>query len=421
MRWSASLWPDMRLYLASLLASFFLLATVHAQDIPGGVLMPRDGGQRLLSELTPLAAIPAGNGSDIPPWRGGVRMPPPTAVMGAERVAAYQSDQPIIRINGNNWQQYSQYLATGLQSLFQQNPDSFEISVYPTRRSAAAPDAVYDAVYRNAVRVQIERGHMYGKFALGGIIFPIAQTGQELVWNHLSRWRGYGRTAAVEDWQPTDSGWQRLRWQLDEKIPFYSQLHRPQATESIFTRDLIANGLSLSEVANTRIGVKRDERGAYPTGWQANFPAPEDRDMFSANPSDYVWTLLGSREMYVPYNQNPQQLPELSLGQHPAMDRIRFEKHRVWLVDGVLRKGAHGLYQKRVFYIDEDSSAILMADLYDTDGHLWRFNLALPVCWYELPALASIAELSLDLLARNYAAIGWPVKGESPTWLVLEQ
>ncbi|MCY0966401.1 DUF1329 domain-containing protein [Parathalassolituus penaei] len=421
MRWSASLWPDMRVYLASLLASFFLLAGVQAQDMPSGVSAHLDGGQHLLSQLTPLAANPAGNGVDIPPWRGGVRMPPPAAAAGSERVSPYESDQSILVINGDNWQQYRQFLATGLQSLFQQNPDFFEISVYPTRRSAAAPDAVYDAIYRNAVRVQMDRGLLYGQFAQGGIIFPLAQTGQELVWNHLSRWRGYGRTAVVEDWQPSASGWRRLRWQLDEKIPFYSHLHRPQATEPIFTRDLVANGFSMSEIANTRSGVKRDERGAYPAEWQANFPASEDRDMFSANPADYVWTLLGSREMYVPYNQNLQQLPELIPGRHPSMAHVRFEKHRVRLVDGVLRKGAHGLYQKRVFYIDEDSSAILMADLYDGDGHLWRFNLALPVCWYELPAVVSVAELSIDLLAGSYAAIGWPVTGESPKWLVLEQ
>ena len=398
----------MRVILASLLAGFLVSASVLAQTAaaPAGVVARLPDSQRLLSELTPLGAVTAGNGADIPPWRGGVRMPPPTALAGQSRVAVYADDPVVQVIDSSNWQSHRQYLAMGLQALFQNNPD-FRIPLYPSRRTAAAPESVYDAIYRNSVRVETERGRLSGQYALGGIIFPLPKTAQERVWNHLSRWRGAGRQAVVEDWSPVADGWQRMRWQLTETHPFYLDPHQPLAVEPLFERRLQSEQGTIVELADTRTGVQRDMRGER--AGDNSFPAVEDRDMFSGRPSDYVWTLLGSREMYVPYNQDPARLPDLLPGAHPPTATLRFEKHRVWLVDGVLRKSGTGLYQKRVFYIDEDSSAILMADLYDSDGRLWRFNMALPVCWYEIPALVSIAEISHDLLAGRYAVSGWPV------------
>jgi hypothetical protein len=401
-----------RLCLYSLLLSPQTLLALDIHRSGQAVSERISAAQRLSGDLTPLGAIRSGNQSDIPPWRGGVRMPPPPddrhSVAGYP-LAVYADDQPLLSVDGRNWQQYAAYLSVGQQALFLRYPDTFRMLIYPTRRTAAAPERVYDAIYKNSIRVDLNRNGMVGLYALGGIPFPQADSGVELIWNHLARWRGAGWQGSVVDWQPTSNGWQSLQWQVTEQIPFYTDAtRRPEESERLFARYWQTKNLSITEQADTRTGVQRTENGQWPEGWQQHFPAADDHDMFSGSPSDYVWQLLGQKEIFIPYNIDPQHLPGIIPGGHPETDAIRYEKHRVYVVDGVLRKNARNPYPKRVFYIDEDSSSIVLADQYNSDGLLWRLNMALPVCWYDTPALVSLAEISFDLLSGQYALSRWP-------------
>ena len=68
-------------------------------------------------------------------------------------------------------------------------PD-FRMKVYPTRRSASAPQRIYDATRRVAATAHLEdNGNGVGG-AVIGIPFPIPANGLEAIWNHLLRYRG---------------------------------------------------------------------------------------------------------------------------------------------------------------------------------------------------------------------------------------
>jgi Protein of unknown function (DUF1329) len=103
-------------------------------------------------------------------------------------------------------------------------------------------------------------------------------------------------------------------------------------------------------------------------------------DGYNGAPDRYDWKLLGKREVYVPYNA--YRLSDKSLKYKDIVrpksinpDYVRYELHRVWVVEGTLKPGQRHIYGKRTFYLDEDSWSVLAEDAYDTRGGLWRASL----------------------------------------------
>ncbi len=102
----------------------------------------------------------------------------------------------------------------------------------------------------------------------------------------------------------------------------------------------------------------------------------DDVYVFSGALDRYDWQLLGKKEMYVPYNtykltyiHDPKSL---TTPNHLSPDQVRWEKHRVWVVEGTLKGNARHIYAKRRFYLDEDSWFALASDQYDARGQLYR-------------------------------------------------
>ena len=83
--------------------------------------------------------------------------------------------------------------------------------------------------------------------------------------------------------------------------------------------------------------------------------------------------------MYIPYNVfklNDKSLKAADVLKpgHPNTDLLRYELHRVWVVEGTLKAGARHIIAKRTMYFDEDTVQNAAADLYDSRGVLWRFQ-----------------------------------------------
>ena len=96
----------------------------------------------------------------------------------------------------------------------------------------------------------------------------------------------------------------------------------------------------------------------------------------------YDLKLVGKREMIVPYNTyrltyHPKAEDLLRPG-HVNPDFVRWELHRVWVVEATLKPGEHHVYGRRVFYVDEDSWAALASDEYGLDGKLLRAVFCVP-------------------------------------------
>jgi hypothetical protein len=70
-------------------------------------------------------------------------------------------------------------------------------------------------------------------------------------------------------------------------------------------------------------------------------------------------------------------------------DLVRWEKHRVWVVEATLKSGKRHVVPRRTYYVDEDSWQILMADGYDAQGKLGRQMYSLTLLAPDLPALTA--------------------------------
>ena len=131
--------------------------------------------------------------------------------------------------------------------------------------------------------------------------------------------------------------------------------------------------------------------------------------MYNGSPERYNWKLLHEQpvEMYIPYNNYRIDDPEvkysdLLMAGHVNQDYARWELHRVWVVEATLKPGERHIYERRVFYIDEDSWQIAVIDQYDRRGDLWRVSMAFIKNYYEVPSQWTALDTFHDLRARRY-------------------
>lgn len=87
------------------------------------------------------------------------------------------------------------------------------------------------------------------------------------------------------------------------------------------------------------------------------------------------------------------------------------DPRKTWLYDrdlhqGTLESGARHVYSRRIFYVDEDSWQIAVAESYDAKGRLWRVNEAHAVERFDVPVLWSTLEVFHDLQQERYLVNG---------------
>ena len=394
---------------------------------------PQDAA-KLGSSLTPLGAEKAGNAAgSIPPWSGGITQAPAGYKgSGTHHIDPFAGDKPLFTITRANLAQYRDQLTPGQVALFETYPDSFQMPVYPSRRSGSAPQWVYDNTAKNAVSAKLLDGGNGFADAYGGIPFPIPQNGVEALWNHIARYRGtYVVRRASEVAVQRNGAYSLVTSQQEALFKFYdpkgsyADLNNVLFYYLSFTRSpaRLAGGAvlvheTLDQVKEPRqawgynAGQRRVRRApnlAYDTPISAadGLRTADDTDMFNGAPDRYDWKLLGKREIYIPYNSYKLTSPEvkykdlLQVGHlNPAY--TRYELHRVWVVEGTLKTGARHIYSKRTLYLDEDSWQAAVVDQYDGRGELWRVSMAYLKNYYELPTTWSALDVFHDLQARRY-------------------
>jgi hypothetical protein len=134
-------------------------------------------------------------------------------------------------------------------------------------------------------------------------------------------------------------------------------------------------------------------------------------DAYNGAPDRYDWQLLGKQEMLVPYNSyavHQQGIAYEQILKHNTLnpELLRYELHRVWVVEAELRKGFRHPYGKRRFYLDEDSWQVLAVDLYDKDGELTGLQESHPISYYEVPMFGSTLETVYDFKGGRYFVDG---------------
>jgi hypothetical protein len=399
--------------------------------------IPPDQIARLGADLTPLGGEKAGNADGtIPAWEGGLTQPPPGYQAGRHYVDPYAGDAIRFTITAANMDQYADKLTEGHMALLKTYSDSYKMHIYPTRRSAAAPQRIYDATKSTAATARLTPDGNGVEGAVIGIPFPVPSNGLEVIWNHLLRWRGNFIERQIVQAAPTRSGDYTLVQFSDQiSIAYSHEGMTPDKLNNIilyFKQEVtsparLAGGILLvHETLNQNIenrnawvynpGQRRvrrapnvafDNPGTASDGMRTN----DQLDMFNGSPERYEWKLAGKKEMYVPYNNYKLQDPSLKYSDilkplHINQDYARYELHRVWVVDATLKPDARHLYKRRTFYVDEDSWQILAVDQYDNRDQLWRVSEGFAMNYYDVPNLWTSLETHIDLQGGRYLAVG---------------
>ena len=392
---------------------------------------------RLGQDLTPLGGERAGNSDgSIPAWEGGITEAPAGYTRGKHYVDPFASDQPLLTITAGNLGEYANKLSEGHKALLKTYPDTYKMLVYPTRRSASAPQHIYDATREAAVTARLsEDGNGVSGVAMG-IPFPIPENGHEVLWNHLLRFRGENVHREYAQVAPTRSG-NYTPVQITEDISFQYNRSGMSVDDlnnliAVFKQEVmaparLAGGILLvhetldQKVENRKAWlynpgqrrVRRAPNVAFDNPGTASdgMRTSDQLDMFNGSLERYNWNLVGKKEIYVPYNNYRIQSPELKYQDiltplHINQDLPRYELHRVWVVDAVLKEGTRHLYTRRTFYVDEDSWQVLVVDQYDNRDNLWRVSEGFAMNYYDLPTLWTTLEVHTDLQAGRYLAFG---------------
>src|SRR5690554_7589965 len=68
--------------------------------------------------------------------------------------------------------------------------DNYRIPVYPTHRTATYPKKIMDETVANATKAELVSGGNGIDNYQDATPFPIPQNGLEVIWNHITRYRG---------------------------------------------------------------------------------------------------------------------------------------------------------------------------------------------------------------------------------------
>jgi|SRR5690554_398512 len=407
----------------SMVATCNVFAAVTAQE-----------AEALNNHLTPLGAERSGNSDgSIPAWTGGLTANDVANPEAQPRENYFASDEVQYVVNAENLGQYEEVLSEGIAELVQKYPESFYLNVYETRRTAAAPDWVYENTLKNATRtVTTNDGNSIDQ-AFGGIPFPIPQTGAEVMWNHLLRWRGESVEAPFRVFVGSSDGSNTLAVAAKDshQFPYYksdgsiedfggvAQYLRQVQTEPAFKSgesllihdplDQIGEGRKAWQYLAGQRRVRRAPTVAFDT---PDFVASgqnyfDEVWMFFGSLERYNWNLIGKQEMLIPYNNNEfltKSTDEVLDGHHLNSEHMRWEKHRVWVVEATLAPGERHVVPKKRFYIDEDSWAVVLVDGYDANGKLWRVQHSVPFVAPDIPAVVTNTFTVFNLPANTWVA-----------------
>ena len=396
-----------------------------------------DEAAKLGTTLTPLGAEMAGNADGtIPAWTGG--LPKNAGAVDARGFLQdpFASEKPLFVITAENVEQYKDKLTPGQLAMFKRYPQSYRMPVYPTHRSATVPDSVIEATKRNATNtVMVQNGNGLANFDTANP-FPIPQNGLEVIWNHITRYRGGSAKRFVTQATPQANGSYSLVYFVDEftfrgaladvdkskesNVLFYFK-QRVTAPSRLAGNVLLIHE-TLDQVKEPRLAwlynagqrrVRRAPQVSYDgPGTAADGQRTTDNfDMYNGAPDRYEWKLNGKKEIYIPYNTYKLDSPDLKYADvikagHINQDLSRYELHRVWHVTATLKQGERHIYAKRDFFIDEDTWQASAIDHYDGRGTLWRVAEAHNQYYYNHQVPWYTVETLYDLLSGRYLALG---------------
>jgi hypothetical protein len=427
-----------RTTLAALCLTSLATSTAYAAVSP-------EEAARLGKDLTPTGAEMAGNADgSIPPWNPKGTPTPPNFVPGSDDyVNPYADEKPLYTIDGSNWKQYADNLTVGTQAMFEKyGADGFKMHVYPSHRGTIRPDWFYKNSIKNATDASLVDDGQRIEGNYPGVPFPIPQSGLEVMWNHMIRYGeaidqnydtyyvgGNGKPVLATTGSSTsvfpmfdnpdepvgDKNWTKLRINYDAPARRAGEIllvHEPGAD---YTKGKGRKAWQYL-VGQRRVRLAPAVSFDTPNPGVAGTSTYDDSFIYNGSPERFDWTLVGKQEMIVPaanYDMVFQTKVQDMLGEkflNPEV--VRWEKHRVWIVDSRLKEGSRHLYSRRTFYMDEDSWGAMAGEMYDGRDQLWRLQYTYGANLYDRKSSFGSAYGSYDLLQNIYNLNGKPIPGK---------
>jgi hypothetical protein len=384
-------------------------------------------------ELTPLGGERRGNAEGaIPAWDGGQSRPDGTG-SGSAQIDPFPAEHPLFSVSANNVEAYAARLTDGAKALLRKYPDTYRIDVYPTHRTAAAPAWVYDATRRNATMATLVEGSsgLVAQNAYAGVPFPLPKNGAEAIWNHVLRWRGVAHQRQFANFMITAAGTRVVvdGGVTDVQLPYYAfdGLAHFDGDYSIMriVSDAPPQRHGVEYVERNNLDGNRNVAWAYLPGQRrvrklpvscCDTPLPsaagvitfDEVDVYNGRIDRFDWTLIGKAERYIPYNTNRSlnvSVDELMRPHHLNPQHVRWELHRVWIIEAKLRAGQRHSVARARYYLDEDTWLAVLGDRWDADGRLIKTLWALPLTLPEMPGVTAVTSGAHDLVTGTWIAM----------------
>jgi hypothetical protein len=411
-----------------------LVATLSVSSVNAAVTAAQ--AARLGADLTAYGAEKAGNkDGTIPAYEGGLTRPPAGYKPGMHHPDPYAGDKPLFTITGANAAQYKDKLSPGQLALLARYK-TYALPVYATRRSAANQQRFYDWAKKNALTAKLTpNGDGVVNSAIS-IPFPIPQNGAEAIWNHKMKFKGLAVKRFNNQVAPTATGqYTMIRineeqmgiyWREGKTIAdinnvlqyFYQVVESPArlAGQALLVHEALDATKSPRQAWVYNPGQRR-VRKAPNVGWDNPGTASDGlrtndmQDMFNGGMDRYTWKLVSKKEMYIPYNSYKVHAGSMNYNDlvKPGTlnpNYMRYELHRVWVVEAAIAAGKRHINPKRTYFIDEDSWQIVLIDHLDAANSMWRVSEAHNINYYEQPVLWSTVEVHYDLKSGRYIAGG---------------
>jgi Protein of unknown function (DUF1329) len=408
------------------------------------IVTPQEAS-RLGQDLTPLGAERAANADgSIPEWNPEGWPVPANFVPGSDHyVDPYAGEKPLYTIDAGNWQEHQQYLTEGSKGMFEKlGSAGFRMDVYPTKRDFVTPEWYYHNSAANASAASLVEDGQKIDGNRPGVPFPIPQTGLEVLWNHMIRY-STDHTLQVDtyyvssngkpilstsglltdvfpmfknpDQEVGDNAWMKLRMNYSAPARRAGEIllvHEPGADYTAGKGRKAWQYLTGQRRVRLAPAVSFDT----PSSAVAGTSTYDDSFIFNGSPERFDWKLIGKKEMIVPYSNNKfafETRIEDALGEKFIKpEYVRWEKHRVWIVEATLKQGMRHAYSKRRYYIDEDTWMALAGENYDARGNLWRVQYAYIGFLYDIKSMYTEAYGGYDLLQGIYNLNGKAVPGQ---------
>ena len=394
--------------------------------------------------LTDFGANPrASKDGMIPAYTGGLRAAPTGFHKGSKLyVDPYASEKPLYVVTNSNLAKYEKYLTAGTLALFQRYPN-FKVEVYPSHRPVWYPKWILQNTLKNATSARIV--YTEGKQSLAGgdadglpfagVPFPIPVTGSEVMWNHKFAVAPAVQHLSCNAWLVGSNGLEVPLPHVNEFFlhPWYDQTGqlRKEAFNAIFgfsateTSPPTAAGITFLNYylassdnggqkvwfytpGQRRVRVAPDFAYDTPIAAYGGVITFDEVFGFVGNLNRFNYKLVGKKELIIPYDDyHLVNLPSKdTLGKHFVNpEAVRWEMHRVWVVEATRKAGVHNIFSKRTYYVDEDSWAVASVDEYDDNGKLWRVGDIYTYPTYDYGGVSNMAFSYNDLSKGDYSII----------------